>query len=837
MSSGLDPVRFNILDHLDRLTISDKATKTQPYYNCPVCGGGSLMVNKMGKFSCFSSGCSSKDIIEAIKPWEEVKAERAEQNASKSARWVKPSRPKATFEYFYPDVNGESLVKVVISYPGDGGKKDVRQRWWDGQIWQTHDMPDTVKKKVRLYQIDHPVNQDAIATGKPIIVGESESKVELCLSMGIAATCNINGSGSWESYGGVANLYVPSLKEANIVLSPDRGKSGLAHCLRIAQDFPNAQWLYADPLNSKWDDLNQSFYKAIGGKAPKVTDLTPSWHESNLPSLSNGDELWNWLNGDEFDLKNWIEEIANPDIARQLISDAIEPQRPYEIKKLSPDLLDFGSVTTSSVSSENLSAEFFLLGYFFLEPKSIGAVSQLVSAESFKELNSQIYSACLDLYEKGSHVDILSVHSVLLERGLGDRISQQFLVDLKDRAKQFEDSDVMFHAKIVADNYILRQGQKLGLEVSKLFVAGTKDVSTILAEAQTRFSDFTRSKAKSDVIVNIGSVLKKYAESIAKEKEENNGELKTQYFTTGVSQFDDRVKFPLGSLIGVIASSSHGKTTWAIQACRVFALETKLPTIFCSYEISAVAAGLKHVVMETGLSINNLRSQTFCDGKDKALFENVSDAYAESSMYVYESNDSAERLCANLRAFAAQHGQIGCVCIDYIQLIKLERSTGSTTSDLDTVAERLDSLRKELNCVMIWLIQPTKDVESRTNKRPQFSDARGTAIYRQKVDGGFYLFREERYLPTPSNRGIIEIGCEKYRDGEATWHIKVPFDGRNSRVGTDFKPILDMIEITQTETTEQLTLSSQPLLPPRIDLGGAIPEPEVNEVDWRNEDF
>ena len=118
-------------------------------------------------------------------------------------------------------------------------------------------------------------------------------------------------------------------------------------------------------------------------------------------------------------------------------------------------------------------------------------------------------------------------------------------------------------------------------------------------------------------------------------------------------------------------------------------------------------------------------------------------------------------------SIAAQHGQIGCVCIDYIQLVKLGRSTGNKTMDLDLIAERLDLLRKELNCVMIWLIQPTNDVETRTDKRPQFADARGTAVYRQMVDGGFYLFRVERYLPNSPDRGMIEIGCEKYRDGEA----------------------------------------------------------------------
>ena len=156
--------------------------------------------------------------------------------------------------------------------------------------------------------------------------------------MGLAATCNIGGSGDWESYGGKSNLYKLALMDAKIVLSPDRGKTGLAHCQRIAQDFPNAQWVYADPLNPKWDALNRTFYKIVKGKIPKITDLEPSWTEGNLPQIDEGEELWNWLDGDEYDLKNWIEDIGDPILARQMILDAIEPQRPYEIKKLEDSL-------------------------------------------------------------------------------------------------------------------------------------------------------------------------------------------------------------------------------------------------------------------------------------------------------------------------------------------------------------------------------------------------------------------------------------------------------------------------------------------------------------------
>lgn len=800
---------FKILDHLDRLDFQKKEGRNS-IYECPVCGGHRLSITPEGKFNCFSGECSSKDIMEQIKPLKEAIAEKL---PAKATRWVKPVRPKATFEYFYPDANGENLVKVAISYPGDGGKKEVRQHWWNKTFWQPFGMPDEVKAKVQLYRISDSVNQDAIATGKPIIVGESESKVDLCLSMGLAATCNIGGSGDWESYGGKSNLYKLALMDANIVLSPDRGKAGLAHCQRIAQDFHNAQWVYADPLNLKWEELNRTFYKIIKDEKgrwqiPKIfTDAIASWTEDNLPQLScENEQLWNWLDGDEYDLKNWIEDIADPVLARQMILDAIEPQRSYEIKKLEYSL--FTNPAVSSNTPQNIDIELFVIGSFLLDNSLIDSMlGSIITVEQFHHPSHRLICAVIsELFNENQPVDVLSVHQRLDSKGIRD-ISQQELINCRDRAAAFADNDVMFQAKAIVNKHLLRTGQSLGREVTKLFTDESRDTSELVAEAERKILEFSTARIAPNNIKKVSSVLQDYAIAIAKEKEDNEGEIKTKYFKTGISEFDYRVRFPLGKLIGLIASPSHGKTTWAIQACRVFAIDSELPTIFVSYEINEVEAGLKHAVMETGFPFDQIRNQDFSNSKDKQYFERVVDAYDASSIYVYESSDSVEKLCANLRAFWRKHGQIGCVCIDYIQLVKSEKKFATAVESYDYVADQLDAFRKEANCLMIWLIQPTKDVGVRSNKRPFFADARGSSIYLQKIDGGFSLYRDERYNKNSYDRGKIEIGCEKYRDGEADWQIKVPFYGWKSQIGTDF---LSIVGTQETEIPEQLAIVSAP---------------------------
>lgn len=172
------------------------------------------------------------------------------QYFTESAQPKKSVRAKAKQEFFY-DLEGQPLVKVTRIDDG-AGKKKIFQSHWDGQQWVKGLTPE-IKQKIRLYRINDPINQEAIAQQDPLLIVEGEGKVDLLLSLGIAATCAIGGAGKWERYG--YPNYLEDLAGAKIVLCPDQDKPGLAHCLEIEQDFPEAQWLYALPDSPRWQQL------------------------------------------------------------------------------------------------------------------------------------------------------------------------------------------------------------------------------------------------------------------------------------------------------------------------------------------------------------------------------------------------------------------------------------------------------------------------------------------------------------------------------------------------------------------------------------------------------
>jgi putative DNA primase/helicase len=161
---------------------------------------------------------------------------------------VKPIRPKSKQEFFYPDRDGNPLLKVVRIDDGDG-KKSFAQYYWNGKRW-LKGCPEEIRPRIPIYRYQQI--RKAIAAGRPIFIVEGEGVADALHRIGLAATTTLGGSGKYRAYGG----YSDDLKGADIVLCPDRDQPGLKHMEMVA--FPNARWLYAPPGDFYWQNLAAS---------------------------------------------------------------------------------------------------------------------------------------------------------------------------------------------------------------------------------------------------------------------------------------------------------------------------------------------------------------------------------------------------------------------------------------------------------------------------------------------------------------------------------------------------------------------------------------------------
>lgn len=163
-------------------------------------------------------------------------------------RVQKERRPELTKHFCYPDRNGNPLIRVTRVDDGNG-KRNFYQERWNGKIWEKG-LKGVDRSNVPIYRCAEV--RQAIERGEVVFVVEGEGVADELWKIGIPATTNIGGSKKW----GASDTN--DLKGASIVICPDRDKPGLQHADRIAQDFPDAHWLYAFPSSPTWERLPDS---------------------------------------------------------------------------------------------------------------------------------------------------------------------------------------------------------------------------------------------------------------------------------------------------------------------------------------------------------------------------------------------------------------------------------------------------------------------------------------------------------------------------------------------------------------------------------------------------
>jgi hypothetical protein len=218
---------FDIRDHLDKL----EPGKGKNFYTCPVCEGRRLGIDpKSPAYQCWSGGCSTADIREAIRPLAEFLAERKGERPARQARKPKakkkeyppapvpigakllrlsapgkqprPERPK-----YFPQGVPHNAAQITYRYSKN--QKVLRFEWQadnakgrDKTYRQVH--TDFNGKEIwtkgdahwPAYRIDEVIELlKTVPDGEPIIIFlvEGEPNVELARGIGIA-TLSLQGS-------------------------------------------------------------------------------------------------------------------------------------------------------------------------------------------------------------------------------------------------------------------------------------------------------------------------------------------------------------------------------------------------------------------------------------------------------------------------------------------------------------------------------------------------------------------------------------------------------------------------------------------------------------------
>lgn len=206
-------------------------------------------------------------------------------------------------------------------------------------------------------------------------------------------------------------------------------------------------------------------------------------------------------------------------------------------------------------------------------------------------------------------------------------------------------------------------------------------------------------------------------------------------------------------------------TTFSMNIAEYAAAHKKLPTAVFSMEMPAEQLVLRLLSSMGRVDQHKVRTGKLTD-EDWPRIATAVKIFSEVPMFIDDSPAlSPTEVRARARRLMREHGQLGLIVLDYLQLMQVGGGSDNRTAEISEISRSLKSLAKELACPVIALSQLNRSLEQRPNKRPVMSDLRESGAIEQDADVIMFVYRDEVYNPESPDKGTAEIIIAKQRNG------------------------------------------------------------------------
>ncbi|MEX2014550.1 MAG: replicative DNA helicase [Candidatus Saccharimonadales bacterium] len=410
-------------------------------------------------------------------------------------------------------------------------------------------------------------------------------------------------------------------------------------------------------------------------------------------------------------------------------------------------------------------AEASLLGSLLIDSDAIVKVSDILTADDFyDEKHKKIFGAAIDLYDKRTTIDVLTLSNKLKEKGLLDAVGgSSYLTELTNFVPTA--SHALEYAKIIESKALRRRIIKASQEISELGHRETENVQELIEIAESKLFEVSNNQIKQD-IVSLEDILDESFERLD-ELHKDKGTIRG--VPTGFKDLDNILAgLQKSDLIVLAARPSMGKTALALNIAHNVALKSDQAVLLFSLEMSKEQLVDRLLAAESGVNAWNLRTGNMSDSD----FEKIGQAMgtlSEAEIYI---DDSPGITVSDLRTKARREAHkrpLGLVIVDYLQLMsggsRFTSDSGNRVQEISEISRGLKGIARELNVPLVALSQLSRSVESRSPQIPQLADLRESGSIEQDSDVVAFIYREDYYNPETERKNITDILVKKHRNG------------------------------------------------------------------------
>ena len=270
---------------------------------------------------------------------------------------------------------------------------------------------------------------------------------------------------------------------------------------------------------------------------------------------------------------------------------------------------------------------------------------------------------------------------------------------------------------------------------------------------------------------------------------------KSAYLQTGLPALDGILKgVGPGNYCLIGGAPSMGKTSLAVDiACNISANPEK-GVVFVSLEMSKEELANRIISRASRIPYSAIRDAgTMSEDDFRKWLESsqaVSKAFAMKIVPPHVRDIPAIYAAVNRAALDLPGGKPGAVILDYAQLVR--SSAKGRYEQMTEVSVQIKQLARQLNCPVFPLVQLSRDIGKREDRRPHLYDIRDSGQFEQDADQAVFCHRESYWLERDGPRAdksgkLTEEARSEWAGQIERWKGKMEIivrKNRHGRIGT-----------------------------------------------------
>ncbi|MEM7020596.1 MAG: replicative DNA helicase [Pseudomonadota bacterium] len=432
------------------------------------------------------------------------------------------------------------------------------------------------------------------------------------------------------------------------------------------------------------------------------------------------------------------------------------------------------------VPPHSLEAEQSVLGGLMLDNEAWIQIADRLNEHDFYRHDHQlIFLSIKTLAEDNKPCDVITLSEWLDQQGkLEDAGGIAYLGTLAKNTPSA--ANITAYADIVRERSILRQLARTGADItSSAFDTEGRTTAELLDYAEQKVFAIAEQGNQQGGFVSIKELLADAIDKIDTLYHSQDNAITG--ISTGFKDFDEQTSgLQPSDLVIVAARPSMGKTSYAMNIAEHVAIFEQSPVAVFSMEMPGEQLAMRLMSSLGRIDQHKVRTGQL-DDDDWPRLTSAMSMLENTPLFIDDTPAlSPTDLRARARRLVREHGDLGLIVIDYLQLMQVPGNKESRATEVAEISRSLKALAKELSVPVVALSQLNRGLEQRPDKRPKMADLRESGGIEQDADLIAFIYRDEVYNEDSEDKGTAEIIIAKQRNGPIGT-IRLTFLGQYTR--------------------------------------------------------